>query len=594
MLFQAGKPIRGKRIRSTSITEAIKWSQEVIKAKHSAIPDLEIQDSVIEDHLVIAGEDQGSILQGSPHLQTEVYSLNDVESQFYRERGASAVVVVPIALAFKGVHFKDGARIENTLFRKPFRIERSIFERGGNTDGILIFRNNIAPDTHWTKTEFHAVAIIESNKFDSETEGTEFSSLTFKEVANFSDARFAGVQFFSNNSFEHDVSFNRTTFEGHSIIQECSFGGLVGFHAAKIKGNFLINSTIFQKAVYFSDLNKDNENATTNLQIAGSHFHGRVYFTNARLNKLTFVLVEDMFEDVSKSANEKGRAGENSNEPDQAELGAVGKQGVPSRIIVPTVLEKPVVFAGLECDVADFTEAEFRDYTDFSRARFAQFVDFSNVSFEEALNFQQTELPIWRRAGKTSADKTGLILDGVRFQKPFNLEWVQIDGRVDKNNTQAWRTLEGAFKNSSNLEGQNESMYRRRFNELGVHKGWAKFTNGFEFWYWGFGVRPLRPLGWFLVLVLVFTFIYWTQTRSLKRGMSRIRGVWQRLKFTFQFSLRTAWSIDFGLKNARTPLFKVLTLSQSVLSKVILISFLKAFSNTSPLLNDLIGKMIHL
>jgi hypothetical protein len=185
-------------------------------------------------------------------------------------------------------------------------------------------------------------------------------------------------------------------------------------------------------------------------------------------------------------------------------------------------------------------------------------------------------------------------LNGVQFSKGVTIDWSQISNSLDSGNVDTLRRIEAAFKQLGDLEGQNEVMYRRRHLEGSQSTGWRRIFNRAELAFWGYGVRPLRLLGWMFALFAVMTIVYWTQTRSLAKGGNRIKNALQRLRFALAFSLRTSWTLGFGFKNARTRLFQTITISHSIAFKILLLLLLQAFANTSPLLNQLVGKLIHI
>jgi hypothetical protein len=66
----------------------------------------------------------------------------------------------------------------------------------------------------------------------------------------------------------------------------------------------------------------------------------------------------------------------------------------------------------------------------------------------------------------------------------------------------------------------------------------------------------------------------------------------ERAKALLTFSARRIWSLDWNPKDAIGQ-WKVVTLAQSLLSKVVLICFAQALANVSPLLHDIFGKFVN-
>jgi hypothetical protein len=256
-------------------------------------------------------------------------------------------------------------------------------------------------------------------------------------------------------------------------------------------------------------------------------------------------------------------------------------------------VKQRAIFTRLNCNTADFREVEFNAYTDFSEAKFSNSVDYSRASFDAEVNFYRTEFPTINRTAD-QASRSGIALEETSLSRPLNLEWGQVDGKFNTSQIETFRRLENAFKQMGYLEGQNAAMYQRKLMEGIESKGWPKFANQLERFYWGYGVHPLRLIVWILIVYSLFTVVYWTQTKSLAAGQGRWHEELDRLRFSLIFSLRTSWKVGYGYQNARSSIFKTLTLTQSILFKVMLLCLIKVLSNTSPLLNELIGKLVHL
>ena len=108
-------------------------------------------------------------------------------------------------------------------------------------------------------------------------------------------------------------------------------------------------------------------------------------------------------------------------------------------------------------------------------------------------------------------------------------------------------------------------------------------------WFWGYGLRPLRVLAWEFILILAFAALYWTQLSVAKGGR---KGVIRRLCNSIVFSARTSWTFTYGYEHSRTMTWQLITVAQSSLAKICLACFLYALSNTSPLLNDLVKRIV--
>jgi hypothetical protein len=189
------------------------------------------------------------------------------------------------------------------------------------------------------------------------------------------------------------------------------------------------------------------------------------------------------------------------------------------------------------------------------------------------------------------------VLDGAHFKGRVFLNIAQLleDKRwwtfgpavpkVMTSTSTTWYALEELFKASGNLKAQNEAYYQRRLLAYtDVTQTDESAVGNFWSWaFWGYGVRPARLLAWILLVFAIFTFIYW---RELPPAVT------SRFARAAMFSLNNSWKWKYGFDNAQTPLFKAITLTQSIATKVLLICLLQALSNVSPVLNSIAGKFI--
>ncbi|ALL71374.1 hypothetical protein K788_00009580 (plasmid) [Paraburkholderia caribensis MBA4] len=127
----------------------------------------------------------------------------------------------------------------------------------------------------------------------------------------------------------------------------------------------------------------------------------------------------------------------------------------------------------------------------------------------------------------------------------------------------------------------------------------ARGKTGFEFiedkmdrLFWGYQLKPLSVVGWLALLIFAFALVYLGQTRSLGEGRGPIARSWTRFRFALMFSLRTTLQPKFGYERSTTSLFKAITSLQWVLSVILLTCLLYTVSKTSPLINELIKKLV--
>jgi uncharacterized protein YjbI with pentapeptide repeats len=576
-LVKADQTITNRIVPATAIIKALLWTQEASKAHEPLPTGIALENCIVEGDLSFY---EGLVWSETPtkHTntiktllnETSVDTLSQELSQRYKNAGIEEVIVIPVGLQFSSTQFKSDS---------DFAFLDTIF------DGDLAF-NDVDFGTTYVRFDHSAFlnAHFDSSKFES---GLSFAGATFLWMADFSGSDFKSAVAFDNVDFQGDVifdsvfgsdlrfekgvSFRGASFKYYLEFSYVTFGEGPNFGGANIANDVLFSRCKFAGDAFFTDLNEHNTTEHVgNLRFSESTFSERAYFTNSRLNVLSF------FPDAAErqSANKLSRS----------------VSGAES----PVIMSKRSVFTGLYCKSADFREAEFREYADFSEAQFTQSIDFSNATFEGGVSFYNTSFPnIGADRSAQQPKNIGLVLSGAQFPKGMVLDWKQIDRSLNFKEPETLKRIEDSFKLSGDLEGQNEAMYRRKRLEGDRAGRWQHLINRFDFIVWGYGVRPLRLLGWMLVVFLLFTSVYWTQTKELAHHRNKLKDAWKRLELATAFSLRTSWTLGFGYNNARTPTFKIITLVHSIGFKILLLCLLQTFANTSPLLNQLVGKLIH-
>lgn len=600
-LFKKERAIDGRRIPSHTIADAIRWAQDAAGRKEKIPSRLTISNSVIGSHDgMLAPYLRVTPINNLPPDLRQLYEVNlDISRVFswYSQEKPEDIAIIPIEIRIENSIVYNGLDFSDVIFQRAVSFSGSVISQvarftNSTFRGPVIFGSAVLDEADFAQTRFLAPAL--------------FGNITFSEGVNFSGAKFHDWTFFDNAKFENKLLSAEPEIESESRIafvtfdKRVSFAGAIfsgkthfffttfldeaAFNQAIIQGQVSFVRCLFTKISYFSQLKEGSHTSVdeSHLSFSGTSFKDRVYFDNVEIKAISFKrLIGDSQE--AKIISEIGLMNAESENKDRL-------------LIPPTIIDGRVDFTNLKCAEADFSDVEFRSYVDFSRAKFTKFVTFNNAAFEEALNFTGTGFPPFIKPQQNQESmNTGLILDGVRFQKTINLEWNQVAHSLNTQRQDTWRLLEDAFKRSGNLEGQNEAMYQRRLREGAEANGLKqKSINIFERIYWGYGVRPWRLIGWMLFLLAIFTYFYWTQTKAMAEGKSKQQGRRDRLQYALAFSLHSSRSLTYGYQNSRTPLFKFLTLFQAIGFIVLTLCLLQALANISPLLNQLVGKLLPL
>jgi hypothetical protein len=76
------------------------------------------------------------------------------------------------------------------------------------------------------------------------------------------------------------------------------------------------------------------------------------------------------------------------------------------------------------------------------------------------------------------------------------------------------------------------------------------------------------------------------------RALGVALGGFTRASYALEFSARTAWEFTYGYNNSTNPLFRFITMAESIIAKLLLACFAYALTQSSPLLSELMKKLI--
>lgn len=384
-------------------------------------------------------------------------------------------------------------------------------------------------------------------------------NIVFEGLAVFTSSVFQGAVFFSFDTFEAGADFAAAKFQQDVSFGSAEFQGDADFDSAHFFARADFNSAKFLDQASF-DSNLDKE----------ASFFEAIFVGDADLS-FNFASLQ----------------------PPKGDLH-----------LFRAVFQKSADFSGLTCLNAKFDRARFRGPADFRYSKVSTLESFGGTIFEDEADFFFATFPLEADQAQALFPEKGLELGDVQFKKAVHLNWDQLvvekpwwqfwrgpKLKVNRGGIRTWEALEEAFGNSGNLEGQNEAMYQRRLVEP-HYRGYNKDSNDLSFLFWGYGIRPWRVIGWMMLVNLLFGLFYWTQTTKLETAGNKWQSRMDRLRFTTAFTLKTFWKFTYGFQNSTTPLFKTLTLVHSILSKVMLVCLLNVISHVSPLLNEIVGKLL--
>jgi len=558
-LFKKKQPINNRTISAQAIEGVLTWAQDEASAgRADQLSSLNIADSVITGVIALAGLRTTPLANLPPDLQEH---LKDSERD--------EVAVIPVEIDISGSVFESVQSFNEAIFQQSIGFTSSTFKESANFGDSIFLGNAYFTDTSFQDAEFGRAQFLGEGLFaGAQFNGrSHFVRVTFNKGGSFNGSHFhLRADFAGTNALNKRLFFTKVTFDE-----------AVSFVQANIDGEISFNQSDFPTTAYFNEINLKLEFKDKGILVFKDlSFKGRAYFSGTHIKRLWFSIV-----------------------PAGGGLYKEVQRPLEWNPFTPVIFEKYATFRGLDSVNAGFKDVEFRDFVDFGEAKFKSSVNFADATFEKDASFYRTEFPLVSNPltpeplSSNSPDLPGgLILDNVRFQKPVEFEWGQLNERINTKEKGTFELLENTFKQNGNLEGQNAAMYQRRLLERSSARGWDKLLNSVDLSFWGYGVRPLRVGLWILLFCIFFTGLYWANPRAITLDRSKWWGLRDKITLVVGFSARTSWKLLYGYQNARTPAFKALALIQSIGFKVLIFFLLKAFSNTSPLLNELVGKLV--
>jgi hypothetical protein len=177
-----------------------------------------------------------------------------------------------------------------------------------------------------------------------------------------------------------------------------------------------------------------------------------------------------------------------------------------------------------------------------------------------------------------------ILFRHARIRGRFVADWSEVPA-LHVASPRDWQTIADALDRGGQTDQRNEVLYRMeasRQQPTLVGKVRAQFSDRL----WGYGYRPLRITLWIGMIVLISAVVYMS---AIPQRQNRGRSV----LVAIQFSLRTAISPTYGYAHA-TGWYRILAVSESIIVKLLALLFVQSLATVSPLLRELVSKLIPL
>ncbi len=383
---------------------------------------------------------------------------------------------------FKGASFSGGAGFESCSFKR-----------------YATFRDaNFLDSARFQGTHFSAIANFGNAVFDCPVHFgsarfsklcTNFGEASFRDEADFTQAKFAGTANFRLTSFGRSVSFWKAIFLADANFQGAKFMGYASFQSAELSGN-----ADFRGANFNEELNMEFASIQGNAIFLGSYLAKEANFFRAE------------FWDVNFTGSH-----------------FQGKASFQGSCFQEDAIFEQAVFAG----EAQFSDVSFLKEVDFRSVQFCkeaffrgtQFkgtVNFSGSNFQKNLDLANAKIQVMRLfdvvfAGQIDLHNANFARLEVRW--PTLCQHLAYDGA-------AYLSLTKNFRNQEWFEDADDCYYHYRrmsqssktlvFREKMLIKiNWSKLQDAVAWISCGYGVRPRNTVFLSCFLIILFALLFW-------------------------------------------------------------------------------------
>lgn len=368
-----------------------------------------------------------------------------------------------------------------------------------------------------------------------------FNLTLFLNSANFSSTTFNGPAYFAVSMFNSSAHFRSSEFNGPAGLGFSTFNGPVDFKDSKFnKGVNFLNASFnsvadftgskFNVVAYFKG-SKFNDNVGFTL----SNFNGQANFMGSEFNNYAVFAGSNFYSDAyfdesvfrsdvefSQSKFDKGVRFWFTNFNSSALF--------RDSSFNDTAYFEYSTFNG----TAVFSDSEFNSSADFSRSHFNRVADFSESKFNKDAYFLGAYL---QRLDLSAAD----------YEKIF-IRWDHISSLIydDDFGDTTYQLLIENFKKLGFLSDADNCYYEFRKNQC-LHRDLfhdlPMFLLDFSGWvFYGYGKKPLYPLGWSVGFILAFgIFWYIAGMREQKNTIDEYSSVWDQT-FDEKYLKQSLWS----------------------------------------------------
>ena len=386
------------------------------------------------------------------------------------------------------------------------------------------------------KGDLNLSQIVLPQKFVQRDSKSWYTNVVYSSIG-ISDSTIDGNLDFSNAKFVNSVNFNNSTFKGDARFEMSLFDKSANFKSAKFNGT----SSFYRSEFTNCPAQFEDSTFNRNVDFAYSNFLHSAHFENSKIKGLanfenSEFKNEDAFfkktqfngtADFQRSLFNKNADFSDSSFNGDANFGRSSfKDNADFR---GSSFNRDANFRNSSFeDDASFISSKFNGYGDFSGSQFNKSTEFNDAVFQKETTFSDSKF-----SGDTSFGgslfKEDVLFEGTDFDCTLYLTRTKYDKlyirwRDIKDlayDDTAYLSLMENFKKLGYLEDYDNCYFEYRKEHRSQswsdsHHGmspkeewiWKKIDFALE-WFYGYGKRPLNPLGWSTITILFFSIIWW-------------------------------------------------------------------------------------
>jgi hypothetical protein len=411
---------------------------------------------------------------------------------------------------FNSSVFKENADFSNATFNGDVQFICSTFS--GDADFSHSVFNK---DVSFSDSTFNGPASFESSVFKNRSYfknsifngPSHFDGANFSILAAFDNSTFNGLSYFDRSTFNHLASFNSSSFAGDAHFESSTFNGNSSFVLSSFNRTADFSHSVFNENASFSDstfngpAHFDGANFSILAAFDNSTFNGPSYFDRSTFNHLASF-------NSSSFAGDAHFESSTFNGNSSFVLSSFNRTADFSS----SVFKNATSFISCSFDKeANFNDVMFKNKSSFNRSQFKGDALFNDAFFNGTLYLTRTKYDKiyikWDNITDLAYDESAYQLLIENFKKlGFNKDADNCYYEFRRDQLLHWGTPDDS---TGVLIETGRYLNRELIYEYGLGD---KLMHALDFGalvFYGYGKRPLYPLTWSIITVILFGIAWW-------------------------------------------------------------------------------------